>query len=224
MWALGCAGSVAVVLGLVAPRHVGSFRTRDQTPVPCIGRQILNHWITKEVPQAPYHMFLGEESWAWISVGQVPSGCTWWPTSWELSKSQSTNPVYWGSFPALVSQLAKSNLGPRRTCFTVSLIDLGTWNKSPFQLVYAESVIQYKKSGQSLDLKDRPVTQGCHSWGWWGIRMEGPLGVPIYPTPPPCFYLHPGFLPLSDLYPKQVSSASLSPHMTCAWPTRLSSS
>ena len=30
-------------------QHVGSSHTRDQTCVPCIGRQILNHWNTREV-------------------------------------------------------------------------------------------------------------------------------------------------------------------------------
>ena len=35
--------------GLAAPRHVGSSWTRVQTCVPCIGRQILNHWTTREV-------------------------------------------------------------------------------------------------------------------------------------------------------------------------------
>ena len=39
--------------GLVAPRHVGSSRARDQTCVPCIGRQILNHCTTREVPLLP---------------------------------------------------------------------------------------------------------------------------------------------------------------------------
>ena len=47
---------------LVAPRHVGSSRTRARTHVPCIGRQILNHcgmWIlnhctTREVPSAHF--------------------------------------------------------------------------------------------------------------------------------------------------------------------------
>ena len=28
-----------------------SSQTRDQTRVPCIGRQILNHWITRVVPR-----------------------------------------------------------------------------------------------------------------------------------------------------------------------------
>ena len=41
--------------GLVAPRHVRSSRTRDRTRVPCIGRQILNHCATREVP---HHVFL----------------------------------------------------------------------------------------------------------------------------------------------------------------------
>ena len=36
--------------GLVAPRHVGSSRTRARTRVPCIGRWILNHCATKEAP------------------------------------------------------------------------------------------------------------------------------------------------------------------------------
>ena len=30
-----------------------SFPIRNQTSVPCIGRQILNHWTTRQVPPAP---------------------------------------------------------------------------------------------------------------------------------------------------------------------------
>ncbi|KAJ8796084.1 hypothetical protein J1605_018232 [Eschrichtius robustus] len=37
-------------MGFVAPRHVGSSWTRARTRVPCIGRQILNHCVTREVP------------------------------------------------------------------------------------------------------------------------------------------------------------------------------
>ena len=36
--------------GLVAPRHIGSSRTRAHTRVPCIDRQILNHCATREAP------------------------------------------------------------------------------------------------------------------------------------------------------------------------------
>ena len=35
-------------MGLVAPRLVGSSRTKTQTRVPCIGRQIVNHCTTRE--------------------------------------------------------------------------------------------------------------------------------------------------------------------------------
>ena len=35
--------------GLVAPWHMGSSQTKDQTLIPCISRWILNHWATREV-------------------------------------------------------------------------------------------------------------------------------------------------------------------------------
>ena len=38
-------------VGLVAPWHVGSSRTRVQTCVPCFGRQVLNHCATREAPE-----------------------------------------------------------------------------------------------------------------------------------------------------------------------------
>ena len=34
--------------GLAAPRHAGSFRTRDRTGVPRIAKQSVNHWTTGE--------------------------------------------------------------------------------------------------------------------------------------------------------------------------------
>ena len=37
-------------MGLVAPWPVESSWTRKQTPVPHIGRQILNHWTTRKTP------------------------------------------------------------------------------------------------------------------------------------------------------------------------------
>ena len=36
------------ICGTWAPQHVESPLTRNQTHVPCIGRQILNHWTTRE--------------------------------------------------------------------------------------------------------------------------------------------------------------------------------
>ena len=40
--------------GSVAPWHVGSSWTREGTHVSCIGRWILNHWTTREVPSPPF--------------------------------------------------------------------------------------------------------------------------------------------------------------------------
>ena len=43
-------GSRLSSTGLVAPQHVGSSQTGNETHVPYIGRRILNHWTTREVP------------------------------------------------------------------------------------------------------------------------------------------------------------------------------
>ena len=37
-------------MGLVALRHAGSSWTRARTCVPCTGRRILNHCVTREIP------------------------------------------------------------------------------------------------------------------------------------------------------------------------------
>ena len=50
-WALECRLSSCGSRGSVAPRHVGSSRTRARTRVPCIGRWILNHCATRQVPK-----------------------------------------------------------------------------------------------------------------------------------------------------------------------------
>ena len=41
-------GSVVVVHGLSCLQRVESSRTRDRTHIPCIGRQVLNHWTTRK--------------------------------------------------------------------------------------------------------------------------------------------------------------------------------
>ena len=47
--ALGTQARQLWCTGLVAMWHVESSQTRGGTCVPCFGRQILNHWITREV-------------------------------------------------------------------------------------------------------------------------------------------------------------------------------
>ena len=54
-------------MGLVAPWHVGSSRTRARTRVPCIGRRILNHYATREA-----HAFIF--IWDWTRMWCI---CLW---------------------------------------------------------------------------------------------------------------------------------------------------
>ena len=69
--------------GLVAPRHVGSSRTRARTRVPCIGRQMLNHCATGETlgilarglivaGEGPVRVCLGK--WSGAGGGVLPAG------------------------------------------------------------------------------------------------------------------------------------------------------
>ena len=46
----GSRHTAVVMHGLRCSRRVGSSQTRDWIRVPCIGRWILNHWTTREVP------------------------------------------------------------------------------------------------------------------------------------------------------------------------------
>ena len=45
----GMGASVVLALRLGCPWHVESPWITGRTHVPCIGRQILNHWITREI-------------------------------------------------------------------------------------------------------------------------------------------------------------------------------
>ena len=59
----GMQASVAVAqglqsTGLVAPRHVGVLPNQGRTGIPCIARQILNHWTTWSALQSACSSFL----------------------------------------------------------------------------------------------------------------------------------------------------------------------
>ena len=49
VWAVGWRGFSSCGTWAEFPMYVESSWTRDQTHVPCIGRQILNHWTTRKV-------------------------------------------------------------------------------------------------------------------------------------------------------------------------------
>ena len=52
LWLVGSRGQAQYLkrTGLAAPQHAGSSRTRARTRIPCIGRRVLNHCATGEVP------------------------------------------------------------------------------------------------------------------------------------------------------------------------------
>ena len=68
LWAQapGCADCGLLSLwfvGLVAPRHMESSRTRNPTHVPCIGRRILNHRTAREIQVSSSQSFLLGPGW-----------------------------------------------------------------------------------------------------------------------------------------------------------------
>ena len=54
---LSSCGSVVVAHGLSCSAACGIFRTRARTRVPCIDRQILNRWATREGPHFYFLIF-----------------------------------------------------------------------------------------------------------------------------------------------------------------------
>ena len=54
-------------MGLVVLQHILSSRTRDRTHVPCVGRWILTHWTTREVPINVFYVNIG--------VAGLTAGC-----------------------------------------------------------------------------------------------------------------------------------------------------
>ena len=77
-----------------------NFSTRAQTRVPCIGRQILNHWTTKEVSQICLSIFLFQSSSAWIPSKQNQNRHFVYMTIWStmLTPSVLTDFFFFHSF------------------------------------------------------------------------------------------------------------------------------
>ena len=83
-------------VSLVAVSGLCRSRVRKQTHVPCIERQILNHWATREAPDLPFLVpsSLGMLS-AFLSNRQMDLG-TQFSLSWmEGVLSKSTEPSSW---------------------------------------------------------------------------------------------------------------------------------
>ena len=55
-------------MGFVVPWQMGSSQTRDRTYIPCIDRQILNHWTTRAVQRDVFWVF--SAAWFLSSCGE----------------------------------------------------------------------------------------------------------------------------------------------------------
>ena len=53
---------------VVGPRHVGSSHTRDRTSVPSIGRQLLIHCATREVPKRHFYSYFAGRISLFLSI------------------------------------------------------------------------------------------------------------------------------------------------------------
>ena len=84
-------GSIVGCTGLVAPRHVVSFWTKDQTHVSCIGRWILYHWATREAYR-----------WAFTLMNQTCSLYYWFRERYTPHFVQS---LFWSSLSRKVKFL-----------------------------------------------------------------------------------------------------------------------
>ena len=75
--------------GLVAPWHVGSSQTRARTRVPCIGRWILNHYATREVPLLALCISSSQR----LPLASFAHCCSAWQFCREGSRVLSVNPL-----------------------------------------------------------------------------------------------------------------------------------
>ena len=112
--------SVVAALGLSSPTHViwdVRSLTRDRTRVPCIGRQILNHWTATEVPQyviltkRPEGLERSYEVLKWPE--RMHRSCPSFVLSKEGHGNQLQyygleNAMHRGAWPATVYRVAKS--------------------------------------------------------------------------------------------------------------------
>ena len=81
--------------GLVPPSQVDSSQTRGQAHVHCFGRQILNHWTTREVPVChPWEHRVGSHTHLTLNPACVTEAVTSWLHSLT---SLSFTSVFWAT-------------------------------------------------------------------------------------------------------------------------------
>ena len=76
---------------LVILQHVGYSWTRNQTYVLCFGRQVLNHWTTREVQTLVNFCF--KQNYRWGICWHAWKECSWFPFLVQSLFSQKPYPV-----------------------------------------------------------------------------------------------------------------------------------
>ena len=181
-------GSVVVAHGLVAPRHVGSSQTRDRTGVPCIARQIPNHWTTREAPRPCFSLpsFMDKVSFGAHDTKVTPRALSFslkWLTSINYSVDNSSTMTQsselWG-------------------CDTTTI---ETQHQNPSKTATHRIVIQFSSVAQSCPTLCDPMnhstpglpvhhqlpefTQTHVHWVSDAIQPSHPLSPPSPPAPNP---------------------------------------
>ena len=92
----------------MSPRHVESSWNKDQTSVPCIGRQTRNHWMTREVP-TPYYLRITDTC--------LPGNLRFLTTdSCSEVKGPSSRKIWQSSLGCILPLMAKFQSSPVETC------------------------------------------------------------------------------------------------------------
>ena len=93
LWLVGSRAQAQYLrrMGLAASLHVGSSWTRARTHVPCIGRWILNHCATREVPYVLFKIFLG------IQFNQLLTGGRGSAEFWQAHMHLHQSPLLFSS-------------------------------------------------------------------------------------------------------------------------------
>ena len=90
--------------GLSRPEACGIFWTREGTLVPCTGRQILNHWTTREVRVSSF--------WKWWYFSVIYSKETFFPPSNNLLFGNSWWPLDFRKGSALLEKNSRPETLP----------------------------------------------------------------------------------------------------------------
>ena len=125
-------GSAAVGTGVASPQHVRHSRTRAGTQVPYIGRQIPNHWTTRQVPslfslanrtQFGLNNRLLCASWP---LSQLQGGVCW---LFKYNYGHLTTPA--SDWFRYVGVCSPGQWGVRQVCLVG-----GFWEKVPFSSIF----------------------------------------------------------------------------------------